>query len=84
MHNTLGKKELCPAQVLGELRRYDTTMAASHAKEAAADSARTRVQPMMFGDDYKPNTAREVEERAEKAKDLNYTFAIGQHLLILT
>lgn len=55
-------------------------MAAFHAKEAAAGSARTRVQP-MFGDDYKLNTAQEVEERAGKAKDLNYTFAIGRHLL---
>lgn len=36
---------------------------------------------MVFGDDYKLNTAREVEERAEKAKDLNYTFATGQRLL---
>lgn len=36
---------------------------------------------MVFGDDYKRNTAQEMEERAEKAKDLNYTFAIGQRLL---
>lgn len=81
MHNTLGKRSFV-------LHKYSVNCVATipqwlppRAKEAAADSARTRVQPMVFDDDCKPNTAREVEERAEKAKDLNYTFAIGQRLL---
>lgn len=51
-------------------------MAAFYAKEAVASSARTHVQPVVFGDDYKLNTVQEVEERAEKATDLNYTFSL--------
>lgn len=34
----------------------------------------------VWWDDYKLNTAEEVEERAEKAKDLNYTFTVCRRL----
>lgn len=64
------------------MHHYKAPLVAFHAKEEGAVSslARPSVQSMVCGDYCKLNTAEEVEERADKWKDLDCTFTACRHL----
>lgn len=64
------------------MRHYNAPLVALHAREegAIAGAARTSAWPMVFDDCYELNTTQEVEARADKQKDLDYTFTACRRL----